>query len=83
VVAVMLVALTTTTFVAAAPPIVTVAPLRKFVPLMVTDVPPAMGPDAGEMLPTVGAGFRASAAPMLALIKTVTVRAFLTALLHV
>src|SRR6266852_638029 len=56
VVAVICVALTTTTFVAAAPPNVTVAPVAKFVPVMVTAVPPAVGPLLGLTLLTVGAG---------------------------
>ena len=41
VVAVMVVLFTTTTFVAAVPPNVTVAPAAKFVPVIVTAVPPA------------------------------------------
>ena len=44
----------TATFVAAAPPNVTVAPAAKFVPVMVTAVPPAAGPVAGLTLLTVG-----------------------------
>ena len=55
VVAVMLVLLTTTTFVAAVPPNVTVAPAAKFVPVIVTAVPPAAGPLFGLTLLTVGA----------------------------
>jgi hypothetical protein len=54
VVAVMVVAFTTTTFVAAALPNFTVAPEAKFVPVMVTDVPPATGPLFGLMLVTNG-----------------------------
>ena len=55
VVAVIEVALTTVTPVAATPPMVTdVAPLR-FVPVMVTAVPPAIGPLVGEIAVTVGA----------------------------
>lgn len=54
VVAVMLVLLTTTTFVAAVPPNVTVAPVAKLVPVMVTAVPPAVVPLLGETLVTVG-----------------------------
>jgi len=54
VVAVICVALATTTFVAALLPNVTVAPDAKFVPVIVTDVPPAVGPLFGEMLLTVG-----------------------------
>jgi hypothetical protein len=49
------VALTTTTLVAAAVPNVTVAPATKFVPVMVTAVPPAVGPLFGLTLVTVGA----------------------------
>jgi hypothetical protein len=55
VVAVILVLLTTVTFVAAALPNVTVAPVAKFVPVMVTAVPPAGGPLLGDTLLTVGA----------------------------
>ena len=54
VVAVMLVLFTTTTFVAAALPNVTVAPATKFVPVIVTAVPPAVVPLFGETLLTVG-----------------------------
>jgi hypothetical protein len=54
VVAVIDVLLTTTTFVAAVLPNVTVAPVAKFVPVMVTDVPPATGPVLGLTLLTVG-----------------------------
>ena len=53
VVAVMLV-LSTTTFVAAVPPKVTVAPVAKFVPVIVTAVPPAVEPLLGSTLLTVG-----------------------------
>ena len=56
VVAVMLVLLTTTTFVADALPNVTVAPVAKFVPVIVTDVPPAVVPVPGLTLLTVGTG---------------------------
>jgi hypothetical protein len=55
VVAVMLVLFTTTTFVAAAEPNVTVAPEAKFVPVIVTAVPPVVGPLLGDTLLTVGA----------------------------
>src|SRR5258705_2352745 len=44
------------TFVAETPPNFTVALLRKPVPLMVTIVPPEVGPLTGRMLVTVGAG---------------------------
>jgi hypothetical protein len=56
VVAVIVVPFTTTTLVAAAPPNVTVAPLAKFVPVIVTAVPPASGPLFGLTLLTVGVG---------------------------
>jgi hypothetical protein len=46
--------LTTTTFVAAALPNVTVAPAAKFVPVIVTVVPPAARPLFGVTLLTVG-----------------------------
>jgi hypothetical protein len=54
VVAVMLVLLTTTTLVAAALPNVTVAPLTKLVPVIVTAVPPEVDPLLGEIPVTVG-----------------------------
>ena len=54
VVVVIVVLLTTTTLVAAAAPKVTVAPEAKFVPVIVTDVPPAVGPLLGDTLLTVG-----------------------------
>jgi hypothetical protein len=53
----MEVALTTFTPVAALPPKLTVAPVRNPVPVMVTAVPPAGRPLAGETDVTVGAGF--------------------------
>ncbi len=56
VVTVMVVALTTVTPVAAMPPKVTVAPLTKFVPVIVTTVPPVSGPLFGETELTVGGG---------------------------
>jgi hypothetical protein len=55
VVAVIDVALTTTTLLAAALPNVTVAPATKFVPVIVTAVPPAVDPLFGLTLVTVGA----------------------------
>ena len=55
-VAVIDVLLTTVTPVAAVPPRLTVAPARKPVPVMVTGVPPAVVPEAGETPLTVGAG---------------------------
>src|SRR5277367_930752 len=50
----MVVLLTTTTLVAAALPKVTVAPATKFVPVIVTAVPPAVEPVFGATLLTVG-----------------------------
>jgi hypothetical protein len=52
--AVMVVVFTNATLVAAAPPNVTAAPAAKFVPVIVTAVPPAVGPLFGEILLTVG-----------------------------
>ena len=46
---------TRVTLVHAAPPTVTVAPDKKFVPVIVIDVPPAAVPDEPETLDTVGA----------------------------
>ena len=54
VVAVIEVPLTTTTFVAAVLPNVTVAPAAKLVPVIVTAVPPAVLPVFGLTLVTVG-----------------------------
>jgi len=54
VVAVMVVLFTTTTLAATALPKVTVAPVAKFVPVIVTAVPPATGPLFGLTLLTVG-----------------------------
>ena len=56
VVAVMVVELTTTTAVAGVAPRLTVAPARNPVPVMVTAVPPAAVPDAGEIPVSVGGG---------------------------
>ena len=53
--AVMEVALTTTTLVAATPPTVTLLAPVKFVPVMVIAVPPANGPEDGLTLAMVGA----------------------------
>ncbi len=50
------VALTKVTPVAAVPPKVTVAPLTKFAPVMVTAVPPVSGPLLGVTEVTVGGG---------------------------
>jgi len=46
---------TTVTLVHAAPPTVTVAPARKFDPVIVIEVPPALVPDVVETLDKVGA----------------------------
>ena len=54
VVAVILVLLTTVTLLADAVPKVTVAPEAKFVPVMVTAVPPVVEPLFGLTLVTVG-----------------------------
>jgi hypothetical protein len=51
---VIVVVFVTTTLVAAVPPKVTVAPNAKFVPVIVTAVPPAAGPLFGDTLDTVG-----------------------------
>jgi hypothetical protein len=59
VVAVIVVLFTTTTPVGAVPPNVTVAPAAKFVPVIVTVVPPATVPLFGATLLTVGIGFAA------------------------
>ena len=48
--------LTTTTFVAEVPPNLTVAPVRKPVPLIFTAVPPLTVPALGVIEVTVGAG---------------------------
>jgi hypothetical protein len=56
VVAVILVALTTFTFLARAPPIVTAVAPVKFVPVSVIRVPPALLPVAGDTDLTVGGG---------------------------
>ena len=55
VIAVSEVALTKTTLVAALPPIVTVAPFTKPVPVIVTAVPPIVEPEFGVIEVTVGA----------------------------
>ena len=54
VVAVIVVAFTTATLVAAAVPNFTVPPDAKLVPVIVTGVPPAFGPLFGDTLVTVG-----------------------------
>jgi hypothetical protein len=52
----MVVLFTTTTLVAAALPKLTVAPVTKFVPVIVTAVPPDVDPLVGDTLVTVGTG---------------------------
>ena len=52
------------TLVAACPPMVTAVAPVKSVPVMVTDVAPAAGPEVGEMLVTVGAEAEAAAAQL-------------------
>ena len=61
VVAVMEVPLSTVTCVAAVPPKVTLSPEAKFVPVIVTPVPPLAEPDVGETERTVGEGLDALA----------------------
>ena len=56
VVAVMVVSLTTVTAVAALPPMVTPEAPVNFVPVIVTLVPPRVGPLVGEIAITVGGG---------------------------
>ena len=46
--------LPTVTLVAGVPPNVTEAPVTKFVPVIVTELPPAIGPLLGATLLTVG-----------------------------
>ena len=55
-VALICVALTTVTPVAAAPPTVTDALASKFVPVIVMAVPPSVGPDVGVTPLTLGGG---------------------------
>jgi hypothetical protein len=55
-VAVIELMLYTLTFTAAAPPKLTVAPGANPVPEIVTEVPPLVVPDVGEIVATVGAG---------------------------
>src|SRR5438132_5815243 len=56
VVAVIVVLLTTLTPSAALSPTRTVAPVAKLLPVIVTPVPPVVGPEDGATLPTIGAG---------------------------
>jgi len=53
---VIVVLFVTVTFVAAAEPNFTVAPVTKFVPVIVTAVPPIVEPVFGDTPVTVGAG---------------------------
>ena len=78
VVAVIVVLFTTATFVAAAPPNVTVAPVAKFVPVIVTAVPPVVDPLFGLTLVTVGGAtyvYPPVRLPLCPLTVTVTVTA--------
>lgn len=50
----MEVALTTFTLVAVPPPNVTLAPAKNPVPVIVTGVPPAVAPELGDIVLTVG-----------------------------
>jgi hypothetical protein len=54
-VALIVVLPTTLMFVAAVPPKVTVTPDTRLVPVILTDVPPPLGPEDGEIEVTVGA----------------------------
>jgi hypothetical protein len=56
VVAVIVVLLVTKTLVAGTPPIISVAPVVKPLPLIVTEVPPAVVPEFGVILLTFGVG---------------------------
>ena len=58
VLAVMVVAVSTVTFVAGTPPSDTAAPVWKLAPVIVTVVPPVIGPLAGEIDVSEGAGSR-------------------------
>ena len=51
-----MVAFTTTTLVAATDPMVTLLAPNKLVPVMVTGVPPAVGPVIGKIDESVGCG---------------------------
>jgi hypothetical protein len=74
----MVVPFTTATLVAAVLPNVTVAPAAKFVPVIVTAVPPVAGPLFGDTLVTVVAAVYVNPLlrlPLLPLTVTVTVTA--------
>ena len=73
VVAVIEVALTTVTFEAVAPPIVTAVAPVKPVPVRVTDCPPASGPDDGLTVLTSGGEENTYAAPALAAVLSLCV----------
>jgi len=62
--AVIVVALTTVTVDAGAPPMVTTAPVAKFVPVIVTAVPPRVAPEPGVTRVTVGAVGATAFAPL-------------------
>ena len=64
VVAVIDVLLPTTTVFAAIPPRLTVAPNWNPVPVIVTPVPPLVGPEFGAIAVTVGAGFGGEPCPL-------------------
>jgi hypothetical protein len=72
VVAVIDVLLTTVTLVTAVPPKLTVAPVRKPVPVIVTAVPPAVVPEVGEIAVTVG-GLALNVAICITQLELVTV----------
>jgi len=60
----------TTTLVPGAVPKATAAPLAKFVPLIVTTVPPPVGPADGETPDTVGGGAKANMSAELVALMT-------------
>jgi hypothetical protein len=62
----MEVELTITTLVAAIPPTFTVAPVIKFVPAIVIDVPAVSGPDVGDTLAIVGSATYVNALALVA-----------------
>jgi len=66
VVAVIVLAFMTLTFVAATPPIVTVAPFWKFAPVIVTFVPPATLPVVGDTAVRLGGGGTTVIVPCMA-----------------
>ena len=70
VVAVMVVLLTTVVLMASVPPNVADAPATKFVPVMVTEVPPLSVPEEGETDTTVGAPLVTTGASNVAICMT-------------